>query len=481
MLVQIGRTQQVPIYEETSVTVRDLKLSTLSNYFTVTDSGSRYWTKDDVFNGGISLVPGNVYTYSGTSTITLEAVRDLNNFRMWGRYYTPSTGQITITVAGETILNAVSGKYGPSDPTSGSAGYPEIVSERPLSAGDKVIITYYKTSTATTTYERYTEFQIDRSLNYVDTTTEIVDYENKILPQTIKKLYLSPTKRVIGGWIKSSSIIRQFYDGVPFVYTGDYSMSEIEIDNVAYELYTLTTSGTLTLKKNAKFWICGGGSGGGKGFGGSSSSYGGDGGHGGFILDGELSSGTYATTIGSGGAAGSKGGNTLISGDIEYSALGGGNTNSSNAYGGSTGGRGGYISGGSVSVQTKRTSQGISTIPFGVSSLQKHSAGGGGGGAYYVTSNNSVRTNLAGEGGSNGLSGATNSRSLATTGSSTQALGGEYGGGRGSSAGGGATSGTFYGAGGGGGQGRYSLGTTSSSSGSGAAGYQGVIYIAIQK
>ena len=58
MLVQIGRTQQVPIYEETSVTVQDLKLSTLSNYFTVIDSGSRYWTKDDVFGGGISLVPG---------------------------------------------------------------------------------------------------------------------------------------------------------------------------------------------------------------------------------------------------------------------------------------------------------------------------------------------------------------------------------------------------------------------------------------
>ena len=159
MLVQIGRTQQVPIYEETSVTVQDLKLSTLSNYFTIIDSGSRYWTKDDVFGGGISLVPGNVYTYSGTSTVTLEAVRDLSNFRIWGRYYTPPTGKITLTVAGETILNAVSGNFGPSDPTS-TDGYTSIISERPLMAGDKVVFTYYKTSTATTTYERYTKFKI---------------------------------------------------------------------------------------------------------------------------------------------------------------------------------------------------------------------------------------------------------------------------------------------------------------------------------
>ena len=483
MAIQIGRKKQVPIYEEVTTTGEVLSSSTLSNYFTITQ-GSTYGWSYNVYSGSdvglIEFKPDNVGINSSTATITFEAVRDLPDIRIDYVYYTESHyDKITVTMGSETLLNAVSGVAGPSDPASGST-LENLIMNRAISTGTTITFKYVKDPSQSHTYERYTKFTI-QCLPYTTTTTEITGYEEKLLPQTISNIYLSPTKKVIGGWIKDSTAARQFYYNSVFQYTGNYTASTITIGSTNYDLYTLTSTGVLTLPKEGQVWACGGGGGGANGYVNSSKRYAGGGGGGGYVLEATtLQKGKYNIVIGAGGAGSSSGGTTSIG---AYSANGGGSKTTVTSHNGGSGGSGGGQSvnkdGTGNNDGVPGTGAGVSTYPFGITDLKAHCAGGGGGSVY----------------GFNGTDGGTNGSDGKTTYSGVPAspsyifyggVGGEYGGGTG---GAGydstryATDGspaTFYGSGGGG-AGLAGTGSSSYKTYSGGSGYQGVAYILIQK
>lgn len=464
MPIQIGQKKQVPIYEESTTTVTTvLNSANISSFFTVTNgSGTSGWTISNNSSSGLKLVPDNIGVNSTTATVTFVAKTNLTNVNISGAYYTESGyDKITLKVADTTVLNSVSGTSSNTSRWSGS-----------LASGKSIIFKYVKDSSQHATNESNTYFTIT-SDNIIDTitTSEIVGYEEKLLPQTISNLYLSPTKKVIGGWIKSSSGAKQFYGGLAFEYTGNYTTSAITISGVNYDLYTLTTSGTLTLNKDCQVWACGGGAGGGTG----KSSGSGGGGGGGYVLEATaLSKGKYTVIIGAGGAADKNGSITSIG---NLSANGGNTmptTIADGGSGGSGGGTGGRSTPSSYKGGTIGAGAGISTYPFGLTDFKAHSAGGGGGGDYYTYTENShtyLRPFSGGKGGTNGSSGETGKPG----GDATFGAGGDYGGGHGGNSNHAGDSATFYGGGGGGG-GRYH-----SSGKAGGSGYQGVAYILIKK
>lgn len=483
MAIQIGRKKQAPIYNETTTIVQNLSPSTIGNYFKVTQGSSYGWSiSGDV---GLVLRPKNIGVNSSTAKVTLEAVRDLSGLTIVGNYYTEQNyDKITLTVAGETILNAVSGVKGNSNPTTGSNTLTRFVSNKGLKQGDKIVFTYVKDGSTHHTYESYTNFAFYNSLNYTITTTEITGYEEKILPQNISNLYLSPTKKVIGGWIKNSSAAKQFYGSIPKLvsFTGTYTRTVLDSTSGSYanySLYTLTSSGNLTIKANAKVWLCGGGAAGEKGSRLSSSDTyycGGFGGSGGFTKSGTLASGTYSVTI---GASGSYQGGTTKVGSL--SAAGGYSDWGNEPDGGSAGGAGGYVYGnttdyylgGGVGFTGAPTGAGISTYPFGITALKAHCAGGGGGGAAYRWSSSSSSNAWGYQDGCSGGSNGGNGGSKPNT-YRQDSPGGDYGGGNGSAMSTGSNA-TFYGAGGGGGSNNFDT------KNAGGSGYQGVAYILINE
>lgn len=268
-------------------------------------------------------------------------------------------------------------------------------------------------------------------------------------------------------------------------YTGDYTESSVEIDGAAYTLYTLTTSGTLTVEgEGIMFWMCGGGSGGGDAYG-TTTSYNGSGGSGGNLLQDALAAGEYAVVIGAGGGgnsgdtAGNPGGATKI-GDA-FTADGGEDT----SYGASGGGVKANISSSSYRSWSPVVGDGVSTLPFGLSDLGYHCAGGGSGGIFYQGASQR-RSATGSNGGSNGST-ASEISFGSNEATATGGAGGDKGGGKGgegdssTSTKNGADA-TFFGSGGGGG-GNYfkysSSGSHTSRKGVGGAGYQGVVYIAV--
>lgn len=479
MAIQIGRKKQVPIYNETTTIVQDLSTSTIENYFTVTQGSSYGWNITG--SSGLIFKPSNIGVNSSTATVTLTAVRDLSGLLILGNYYTEQNyDKITLTVAGETILDAVSGVQGNSDPTTGSNILTRFVDNKELKKGDTIVLTYKKDTSTHHTYESYTSFSIGNSLNYTTTTTEIIDYEEKIFPQNISNLYLSPTKKVIGGWIKDSSSTKRFYGKKinSITYTGNYTQSVITINNAEYDLFELTTSGTLTLADTAEVWLCGGGAGGRASVKSSSSTlYGGGGGGGGYFSQTTITSGSYSVTIGAGGKADYSGGATSFSDTTaEGGRLGpstGGSYTSYGGPGGSGGGSAAYKKNSNNYHGVVGSGSGSSTYPFGVTSLKAHCAGGGGGAIWGAS---------GGDGGSDGSNGKIVSSNSSSSGFYYGGVGGVYGGGSGGDSYSSNTttlvgsSATFYGGGGGGG-GFYSTSTAKS----GGKGYQGVVYIAIPK
>lgn len=474
MPIQIGRKKQVPIYGTTTTTGPILSTNTLSNYFKITQGSSYGWSNKILSGTNIGMIestPGNVGVNSSTATVTFEAVRDLSGVRIDYIYYTESNyDKITVTIDNEILLNAVSGVAGPSNPTTGSISYKNLIYSRDISAGTKITFKYVKDSSNSHTYESYTEFII-QCPPYTTTTTEITGYEEKLLPQTISNLYLSPTKKIVGGWIKGSSGAKQFYGDLVFKYTGNYTTSDITISGVNYNLYTLTTSGTLTLNKDSQVWACGGGAGGGTG----TSSGSGGGGGGGYVLEATtLSKGKYTVIIGAGGASNKNGSITSIG---NLSANGGNTmptTIADGGSGGSGGGAGGRSTPSSYIRGAKGAGAGISTYPFGLTDFKAHSAGGGGGGDYYTYTEDGttyVRPLSGGKGGTNGSSGETGVLDK----NAPFGAGGDYGGGDGGDSSLAGNSATFYGGGGGGGGRRKSSGKD------GGSGYQGVTYILIKK
>lgn len=264
-------------------------------------------------------------------------------------------------------------------------------------------------------------------------------------------------------------LARKFYSADAFgAYTGEFTVSQVTgTDGVLYNLYTLIKSGTLTLNDTAQAWICGGG---GNGCTQATAKAGGGGGGGGYVNSGELSVGEYTVIIGS--AAG----NSSI-GDAMIANCG---KNASGVTGGD-GGSGGGGSGYTASVANGGKGAGVSTYPFGITSLYAHCAGGGGGSRIEQTTNGRYYGNRPSAGGSNGAQayGSTRIRDTAAT---TSYISGGSGGDRGGGKGGTATTGnaqsaTFYGSGGGG-CGTGIIGSTEYR-GTAGSGYQGVAYILV--
>lgn len=287
-------------------------------------------------------------------------------------------------------------------------------------------------------------------------------------------------RKINHGYYVVDGVHRKVFSGaVEVSYTGAHTTSDVTVDGMAYTLWTITGSGTLTVSDSVQYWMCGGGGKGGNAIRKQSSSstgtydtYSGGGGGGGYVSTGTVLSGVHVVTVGASVGA------SKIS-DITASP----GSNGSEAKGGNGGSGGGAAAGyytpfgGSTDVNagTKGTGAGISTYPFGLTSLKAHCAGGGGGGAY-LTYNWRYK---GGAGGTNGdYGGSTVSQS--NTEGCVGGTGGTYGGGNGGSAVSTATPGSaasFYGGGGGGG-GRS---LTSNSTSSGGSGYQGVVYILVPK
>lgn len=303
----------------------------------------------------------------------------------------------------------------------------------------------------------------------------------------VKKMYVGVSgkaRKVKKAYVGVNGKARLFYEAiVEFSYTGTHeNLGQYTINGKSCTLYRLTGSGTLKCSDPFSVWMCGGGGTG------ATAAYdddytnviSGGGGGGGYIASGSLSSGQYSAVVGAAGGASSIGG---ISANAGASVTG-----HNGGAGGSGGGRGINSSriDGTVEARpgTWGSNQGVSTAPFGITSLYYHSGGGGGGGSWL--SGNSHY-------GSGGC-GCSNGTATTATASeyNVRAAGGEKGGGAGGISLRGyvtypsvtthkehaiGNAATFFGSGGGGG-GLYTY-NSNVCAGEGGAGYQGCIYAAI--
>lgn len=480
--IYIGKTGEVPVYTETTTTENvALSTSTFTDFFSADNTGTtgsanvKGITWADNSGGGLKLKFGNYGINSSTSMTTFTAQRDLTNVVIKGLYYTETRyDKITLTVAGTTVLNAVSGTS--STLTQRWTGS--------LSKGQTIVLKFVKGSSQSATNEKSTYFTLSCD-PYQKTTV------NKTQTGTETKL---TDKKIIKGYVGGpDGKARLFFgENKSFSYTGEYTEQDYTSSSgTKHKLYTLTGSGTLTVEgSEAQYWMCGGGAGGASAVSGSSqsTSFSGPGGAGGYVTSGDLTSGSYVVAIGAGGEANNAGNATSVG---THSANGAASPEdiypgtSIKVVKGASGGGSGvsvYNSDDTYEQYAKLSNgSGASTYPFGESSLKAHSAGGAGGGLAVQTSNG-ARFIIGGNGGTNGGDGTM----WAKSNSSTGALGGtggvhgggnggigyapsQYGGSKGSAA-------TFYGSGGGGGgyNNYFNSGYFA-----GGAGYQGVVYIAI--
>ena len=289
------------------------------------------------------------------------------------------------------------------------------------------------------------------------------------IARKIKKIYIGAEEvahKVKKGYIGVDGVARQFFSSeITITYSGTHTISDVTVDNLPYKLWTITGSGTLAISGSVEYWMCGGGGTGSRAITIQATDpmytyHGGGGGGGGYVKNGILQADTYL--IGIGGKAGKT---TITSNDgTVITALPGNNASDGIGASGGSGGGGGrcWKSGPVEFYLSSGKGAGVSTYPFGLTSLHAHCAGGAGG-----TFEGSASTAALGRnGGTNGSNGTT----LA------EGLGGEKGGGKGGFklAGGNAT---FYGSGGGGG-GRKGNGPSATRL-SGGYGYQGVMYLLI--
>lgn len=482
--IYAGVIATVPVYTETTTT-EDIALSsaTFTDFFSASNTGTtgtnaKGMSWADNSGGGLKLKFGNYGIDSSTSMTTFTAQRDLTNVVIKGLYYTESRyDKITLTVAGKTVLNAVSGTS--STLTQRWTGS--------LSKGQTIVLKFVKDSSQSATNEKSTYFTLSCDPYQKTTTTQTqTGTETKLVDKKIIKGY-------VGGPDGKARLF--FGENKPFSYTGEYTEQDYtDSSGVTHNIYTLTTSGELKLTKEAECWLCGGGSSG------SLAEYddtnynayvSGIGGAGGQIKTAVLAPKTWFIQIGVGGAKAqtvsnnrgyNSGGDTRVQFDTYngYSGYGG-----SGISGGSGGGGCGMVNSGTQIGTSGGTGKKIATYPFGLTSFKPHAGGGGGGGAYYSSTKRVIGGN-GGTGGSDG-SGSSFPASVSSPKNTSGGSGGEYGGGNG----GGiiynssnalistsSTDATFYGSGGGGGAVLYKN-SSNIFYGSGGAGYQGVVYIAI--
>lgn len=288
---------------------------------------------------------------------------------------------------------------------------------------------------------------------------------------------------------------------VGFEYTGDFAESSVEIDGAPYTLYTLTTSGLLTVYGDGiRFWMCGSGAGGKntveshtvvveRGYYYDT----GNGGGGGYVASGDLKAGEWAVVIGAGGPSNADGNATSISaGKTAYSADGG-KVSGAGGSGGGSGLKCDHYRSTAVSVKSLNNQgkgAGVSTYPFGLTELFAHCPGGGGGSGWaYAGSSSQDTVNNGGNGGTNGGNGSGGGTERKSYDYTTLTTPGGTGGVKGGGNGGGVTynasaayatgkNASFYGSGAGGGA-YYRKYSDTQRIGTGGIGYQGVVYIAV--
>ena len=153
-VIRRWRGLDVSTDREYSIAGSAFSLSTIDAYFTISNgSGTSGWTLSNNSSNGIKLAPGNIGVNSSTATITLKAVRDLSNVLITGAYYTETNyDKITLTVAGTTVLNAVSGTSASAQRYSGS-----------ITAGKEIVLKYVKDVSNSATNEANTLFTITSS------------------------------------------------------------------------------------------------------------------------------------------------------------------------------------------------------------------------------------------------------------------------------------------------------------------------------
>lgn len=298
----------------------------------------------------------------------------------------------------------------------------------------------------------------------------------------VKKIFVGAggvARKVKKGYVGVNGVAKLFYSAETSVtYTGEYTKGELVVDGVKHVLYTLLTSGTLTIDGAARVWACGGGQSGYAAK--NTNNYHCETGHGGagaYAMEAAITSGTYPVVIGSGGVGkepvvydattGNSGGITSI-GSFAVETIAGGH--------GGTGGGGTFLvdpSGIGEHDDVMGYGDGKPKYPFGVNSLNCHCAGGAGG--IYVNAD-SYTNYYSGNGGTNGGNGY--KASLSQQSRTSAGEGGEKGGGTmRASIDDANKNATFYGSGGaGGGLSSKSSLFTAKTSGSG---YQGVVYVLV--
>lgn len=483
--IYVGALTEVPIYEETITELEPLTYYTKSIYFSQTDYayGPSWKVGSGIVHGGLRMYTQNIGVNSSTGGTVFTALHDLKNVKVYCEYCTEKNwDKVTTIIAGETVMNEVSG----TDNTALN-----LIWSGDLAAGEKIDCKYVKDNSTHASGEKvYWEITCDP---LTEITQEIVGYETKELARKVKKPYVEVeglARKVKKGYIGVEGVARQFFSGSGFgSFSGDYTVSQVEHDGATYDLYTLTSSGVLTLTDDTRFWMCGGGGSGNASYASSSLIRTGAGGGGGYTLADELPAGEYAIVIASGGDGGA-GGNTTITRASEdvalFAANGGGQGSPTKGGDGGSGGAANFMFSSGDSYSTANApgkGAGVSTYPFGIESLYAHSAGGGGGRMDYVKPSGGVSGTYGSDGGSNGSDGFTTVADY----SRLIGYGGEKGGGNGGSNSTNASDragkdATFYGSGGGGGATRLSSSATSNSSaytGTYGKGYQGVFYLLI--
>lgn len=198
----VGVNTEVPIYgADTSIT-EDLSADNANSVFTVTTGTDTYtaWTigTGDTL-GEIKLTPGNLAAAVGngkTAAITMVAKSNITGVVMRGSYNTGSSSPLTLTVSGETVLNAVTG----SD---------SFTWQGRISAGGSINITYTKKVGNATSVTLY--LACDK-VTY--TTVAQVGTETKVVARKVKR-----------GYIGVNGIAHKFFGG-ELKYYGTTALTE---------------------------------------------------------------------------------------------------------------------------------------------------------------------------------------------------------------------------------------------------------------
>ena len=284
----------------------------------------------------------------------------------------------------------------------------------------------------------------------------------------------------------TKSVAKLFYSGNTGIrFSGSSELLQYTIDGNVYNVMRIKGTGVLSISGDdpVPVFLVGGGSGGCT----PSDSFPAPiGGSGGFVFFGELAPADYNVLIGAGGAQNANGGDTVVTDADGAEVL--------KAEGGNFNGPGGSGGGGASDPANLATSSSmklvapqegcnVSTVPFGITDLQPHSAGGGSGASKRYTNSNNLLGN-GGDGGTNGNAGEAGSKYTGSNlNNAEEGVGGEKGGGTGGDFSGtnstavAATSATFYGSAGGAGASLFNNSTGKVSGSAGGRGYQGCMYL----